>query len=152
MGCTIILGSGKTAHIDGPGARPCRHCRVLAESLCDFMMPNGKTCDMPLCGHHACVQGRWEDDRDYCPAHHLASSQALAVPRMSRDRLALCCDRASAAVDEATRSHREKTNLLHAELPRDEFQRVHAAAFARAERETRPSTQADATPRSGYLF
>jgi hypothetical protein len=44
----------------------CAHCGAFAPLLCDFILPHGKTCDLPIC--HSCsihvVPGK-----DYCLIH-----------------------------------------------------------------------------------
>jgi hypothetical protein len=41
-------------------------CSNEATLLCDFMLPNGKTCDRPICPRCA---GRIGPNRDYCGPH-----------------------------------------------------------------------------------
>lgn len=44
-----------------------RHlCCGISMALCDFPMPSGGTCDMPLCVEHAHEAG---PDRHLCPTH-----------------------------------------------------------------------------------
>lgn len=42
-------------------------CGFAAESLCDFPVAEGKTCDVAVCEDHAHAIGH---DMHYCPAHH----------------------------------------------------------------------------------
>ena len=51
-----------------PRRRPCAYCRTQHEKLCDHVLPNGDTCDTPLCLVHA---HHIAPDTDYCPAHKL---------------------------------------------------------------------------------
>ncbi|MDD5207021.1 MAG: hypothetical protein PHS17_16470, partial [Desulfobacterales bacterium] len=51
----------------GDQRQKCKICGMPATKLCDFVLKNGKTCDMPLCARHAHSVG---PEKDYCPAHH----------------------------------------------------------------------------------
>jgi hypothetical protein len=56
-----------------PRVRFCAYCRAPHAKLCDHVLPNGRTCDKPLCLTHA---HHVAPDLDYCPAHkvfHLPS-------------------------------------------------------------------------------
>lgn len=44
-----------------------------ADRLCDFMLPNGKTCDAAVCA--GCTSSP-APDVDYCPRHAIAPTQA----------------------------------------------------------------------------
>jgi hypothetical protein len=44
----------------------CHFCNSDSTLLCDWHMPNGKTCDKPLCRRHARFAGK---DIDYCKDH-----------------------------------------------------------------------------------
>lgn len=50
----------------GPRAKPCAYCRTPHAKLCDHVLPNGRTCDRPLCAAHAFHVG---PGLDYCPPH-----------------------------------------------------------------------------------
>lgn len=52
------------AQIDLDGRRV--RCCGISVALCDFPMPSGGTCDMPLCVEHAHEAG---PDRHLCPTH-----------------------------------------------------------------------------------
>ena len=68
---------------DEKHSRNCSCCMRAADSLCDYPMGEGKTCDAPLCGDHACVQGRRQDRIDFCPAHHaMANGSAAPIARL----------------------------------------------------------------------
>lgn len=41
-------------------------CCGISQYLCDFRLPSGATCDMPLCADHATQVG---PDRHLCPRH-----------------------------------------------------------------------------------
>jgi hypothetical protein len=45
---------------------PPRRCLAPSAYLCDWPLEGGKTCDAPLCSHHAAWVG---PDRHYCPRH-----------------------------------------------------------------------------------
>jgi hypothetical protein len=45
---------------------PSQRCLAPSSFLCDHKLPNGKTCDAPLCAEHATEVG---PDRHYCPRH-----------------------------------------------------------------------------------
>lgn len=56
-------------------------CRRWADKLCDYPIGHdGKTCDKPLCSHHAVRAG---EDRDHCPHHPKAVQASLALPARS---------------------------------------------------------------------
>jgi hypothetical protein len=48
----------------------CRWCRKPAEYACDYLMPDGETCDRELCANHATPDG---DDLHRCPDHRGAA-------------------------------------------------------------------------------
>lgn len=72
----IKMQDGSVAHICTRGAknplRGCRVCGYLSSKLCDFRLPNGKTCDSPLCDSCAIAIG---DDLDQCPHHPVPAIQ-----------------------------------------------------------------------------
>lgn len=45
---------------------PSQRCCGISVFLCDFRLPSGATCDMPLCAEHATRIG---PDRHLCPRH-----------------------------------------------------------------------------------
>lgn len=51
----------------GPHCQAAR-CGRIGDLLCDFPVGDGKTCDRPLCEHHAVEVA---PDMHYCPAHLL---------------------------------------------------------------------------------
>lgn len=61
----IKIGDGHSI-IHGKGIQPCSECSFIADSLCDFPIGEGKTCDMALCDDHAHPIG---PDRHLCPIH-----------------------------------------------------------------------------------
>lgn len=65
----IDLGNGVTAMVRtaAPKRRRCSICHSLCFArLCDYKLPNGKTCDAALCARHA---HHVAPDFDYCPKH-----------------------------------------------------------------------------------
>lgn len=50
------------------GQRPKVRCLAVSTHLCDWPMPDGGTCDAPLCPDHAHEVG---PDRHLCPIHAL---------------------------------------------------------------------------------
>lgn len=44
----------------------CRYCPHEAVLACDHVMPNGRRCDLALCGEHVYCDS---DDRNLCPEH-----------------------------------------------------------------------------------
>lgn len=69
MGCGILYDEhgNPIGHICGSGVIPCCICGRPSDYLCDYPIGNGKTCDLPLCDHHANTMG---DNVDFCPIHH----------------------------------------------------------------------------------
>lgn len=59
-----------------PKTRRCRWCTLKATLLCDHPVNitgrKAKTCDAPMCGHHARQAG---PDLHHCPDHQAASAQ-----------------------------------------------------------------------------
>ncbi len=45
---------------------PCQWCLRPSTKLCDFPIDKGKTCDAPMCDHHATSMG---SNVDYRPKH-----------------------------------------------------------------------------------
>jgi hypothetical protein len=68
MPCYTIYDKARrpVGHLCGELGEHCRECFDVADSLCDFPVGNGKTCDRPLCEHCASEVG---PDLHYCPAH-----------------------------------------------------------------------------------
>jgi len=60
----------------GPRAKPCAYCRDASTKLCDHVLPNGRTCDKPLCPAHAF---HVTPTFDYCPAHKVFHLPAPGV-------------------------------------------------------------------------
>ena len=52
---------------------PSQRCCGVSVYLCDFKLPSGATCDMPLCAEHATQVG---PDRHLCPRHVGAGPEA----------------------------------------------------------------------------
>lgn len=44
----------------------CEFCSGYSSALCDFVLPNGKTCDAKMCWSHRTTVG---PNLDYCPKH-----------------------------------------------------------------------------------
>jgi len=96
MGCAR-LGDG-WAH--GDGVVPCTVCGQWAEYECEYPMGKGETCDAPLCGDHAIVQGLRRNRIDFCPAHHaIANGPTEPIPRLTSSQW----DKILAKADEARR-------------------------------------------------
>ncbi|MGL5432488.1 MAG: hypothetical protein ACRDBJ_06380 [Plesiomonas shigelloides] len=53
-------------HISGNFGEPCADCEALAETLCDYPVGDGKTCDRHLCGVHGTEVA---PDVHYCEGH-----------------------------------------------------------------------------------
>jgi len=49
------------------------HCPTPAIKDCDWPLPDGKTCDRPICNDHADHVG---EDKDWCPAHSIEAAKA----------------------------------------------------------------------------
>lgn len=47
-------------------AHDCIFCGAPATKLCDHKMPNGKTCNAPVCDSH---DHHVHPDQDFCPPH-----------------------------------------------------------------------------------
>lgn len=45
----------------------CQYCGRPMTSMCDYPLPNGKTCDAPLCDKHKTTVGH---DLDVCREHN----------------------------------------------------------------------------------
>lgn len=68
MGGAILRRDDGLMFLDGEGVVPCCRCGAPAEHECDFIVGQGKSCDLPLCGEHAIRQSG--EDVDFCPSHH----------------------------------------------------------------------------------
>lgn len=68
MACKIIQKDGTTMILCGKfkPQQYCAHCGGPANLLCDWPLPNGKTCDLPICPRCSTPDG---PDKDYCKAH-----------------------------------------------------------------------------------
>ena len=68
MPCNHIkLPNGITAIVCTRGStKRCRYCGRQANLLCDWKLPNGKTCDAPICPRCSVPDG---PDKDYCKIH-----------------------------------------------------------------------------------
>jgi hypothetical protein len=66
----IKMQDGTVAHICTRGSRnpikACVKCSAISTKLCDFKLPNRRTCDKPLCDRCAVNVG---PNKDYCPDH-----------------------------------------------------------------------------------
>lgn len=58
----------------GPKRKRCE-CGNPGPLLCDWKVGRGKTCDKPICHHHA---QHVADDKDLCPEHQIAYAEWLA--------------------------------------------------------------------------
>ena len=78
----IRLSNGTVAHVRmaKPRGRRCKVCDHLTAPAwlreCDFVLPNGKTCDLLMCSNCAEATG---PDTDLCPAHALETKKAAAA-------------------------------------------------------------------------
>jgi len=65
-------GGGKIiCRVRRPVRKKCAYCELDHTKLCDAPMPNGGTCDKPMCPLHA-TRGK-TPNTDYCQEHaHLA--------------------------------------------------------------------------------
>lgn len=72
----IRFSDGSAGFVCGSfaGEKHCVVCGDFAERLCDFKLPDGKTCDAPICKAHATRVGR---NLDMCPQHAPKESQPL---------------------------------------------------------------------------
>ena len=61
MGGMIIC---KVSRPSGP--KKCFYCSGIGSQLCDFKLPDGKTCDRPCCLKHSTHVGL---NRDFCKDH-----------------------------------------------------------------------------------
>jgi hypothetical protein len=69
MPCNFVkLPGGATAIVCGRGKkqRHCAYCGGPANLLCDWKLPGGKTCDLPICSRCSTHEGA---DKDYCKIH-----------------------------------------------------------------------------------
>jgi len=68
MGCGIVRGKDRKpiGWICGEAITPCNSCGDPSDYLCDFPVGEGKTCDLPLCGFHAC---ELREELHLCPIH-----------------------------------------------------------------------------------
>jgi len=75
MGCDIWKDKDgqATKIVCNRGRLRCRWCSQLSTQLCDFVMPNGTTCDAPMCKGHAIKRGT---NVDFCPDH----AEAKEIP------------------------------------------------------------------------
>lgn len=60
------LEDGRLAHICGELGPHCGECSGVGDYLCDYPVGDGKTCDRPLCEHHA---KEVAPEIHYCPSH-----------------------------------------------------------------------------------
>jgi hypothetical protein len=70
VGNAILCSRAKSAQ--------CRYCGRDAPLLCDWKMPNGKTCDAPICHKCSVPQG---ENLDYCRHHVIADGPGKDSPR-----------------------------------------------------------------------
>lgn len=59
--------NGNQMHLCGNFGPHCAECAWIAESLCDFPVGEGKTCDRMLCHQHS---NPVSQGIDYCTAHY----------------------------------------------------------------------------------
>jgi RNA polymerase subunit RPABC4/transcription elongation factor Spt4 len=81
----IRLDNGSVAHVR-MAKRPARRCKVCTRLTnerwlreCDFVLPNGKTCDLLMCSNCAEATG---PDTDLCPVH------SIETKKVARDQSA----------------------------------------------------------------
>lgn len=79
----VNLPGGGVAHLK-MAKRPAKRCKVCTrltnerwQRLCDFVLPNGKTCDLLMCSVCAEATG---PDTDLCPKHALETKTKGATP------------------------------------------------------------------------
>jgi hypothetical protein len=91
----IKLPDGTVAHLNIAKRRtaPCKFCaanggrKTPSTRLCDYELPNGKTCDAAMCNNHATSVG---EDRDLCPAHKGVAAMAEHYPKNTVEAQAYC--------------------------------------------------------------
>jgi hypothetical protein len=69
MACNVIYQGGKPIGMMCGArrvARACGWCNKRHTKLCDQKLPEGRTCDAPMCADHAFGVGKNED---LCPQH-----------------------------------------------------------------------------------
>jgi hypothetical protein len=72
MPCYPVFSEDRSevvGHICGDLGPQCSRCGDVAESLCDYPVGDGKTCDAQLCQHCAAEVA---PDVHYCPGHAAA--------------------------------------------------------------------------------
>lgn len=61
-------GGGRILHVlRRPTFKKCHYCDAPHNYLCDFKLPNGKTCDRPMCFRH--THRGAEPNTDFCHKH-----------------------------------------------------------------------------------
>ena len=81
MTCEHIVIDGVVAIVNHRNKHKlgCCVCRRFGDRLCDWKLPNGKTCDRTLCDEHTSQPAK---NKDLCPEHaaawaeHPANKQA----------------------------------------------------------------------------
>jgi hypothetical protein len=73
-GGDVFLCGDLGPHCADPG------CGGVGDSLCDWPIGDGKTCDLPLCDDHARAVGM---DRHMCPVHYPIWVKASGVERVN---------------------------------------------------------------------
>jgi hypothetical protein len=58
-----------------PRRKRCGVCGRPADKLCDWPMPAGGTCDLPICDRCAVPIGK---DKDLCPGHDFVREREVA--------------------------------------------------------------------------
>lgn len=82
MKCTAIRIAGMPMIVCGnKKLRACSVCRDPAGRLCDWKLPDGSTCDKPLCD--ACTT-RPAPEKDLCPEHAKAWAADPRNPSKAR--------------------------------------------------------------------
>ncbi|MGS8281643.1 hypothetical protein [Pseudomonas sp. PARCl1] len=68
MACYTIYDKDRNpvGHLCGQLGDHCAECNDLGVNLCDYPVGDGKTCDRPLCNHHALLVA---PELHYCTAH-----------------------------------------------------------------------------------
>lgn len=72
-GGMVHINFGRAGNRAAP--RPCAGCGWISERLCDFKLPNGRTCDRALC--LTCTSSP-APGKDLCPEHELVVRAWLA--------------------------------------------------------------------------
>ncbi len=81
MPCSSLRINGMGVIVCGPKRiRGCVKCREIADRECDWKLPNGKTCDKPICAKCTVSPA---PEKDLCPEHAAAWAKHPANPNRS---------------------------------------------------------------------